>query len=85
LKIQAEEEGQMNDLIKQAHASRTTHSTVSNEVSSRSHAICQILVQSKDQLIGKLTLVDLAGSERAQDTQENDKNRRQEGADINKR
>lgn len=29
-------------------------------------------------------LVDLAGSERAQDTQSNDKNRRLEGAEINK-
>jgi kinesin family protein 2/24 len=37
-------------------------------VSSRSHAICQILVKKKGTEIGKLTLVDLAGSERAQDT-----------------
>ena len=35
-------------------------------------------------MYGKLTLVDLAGSERAQETQSNDRQRRQEGAEINK-
>jgi kinesin family protein 2/24 len=35
-------------------------------------------------LIGKLLLVDLAGSERAADTKSNDRNRRMEGAEINK-
>lgn len=35
-------------------------------------------------MVGKLLLVDLAGSERAQDTQSNDRNRRMEGAEINK-
>jgi kinesin family protein 2/24 len=35
-------------------------------------------------LVGKLLLVDLAGSERAQDTQSNNRNRRMEGAEINK-
>lgn len=34
--------------------------------------------------MGKLILVDLAGSERAQQTQSNNKQRRIEGADINK-
>lgn len=34
--------------------------------------------------IGKLLLVDLAGSERAQDTQSNNRQRRMEGAEINK-
>ena len=72
----------MDDLMKKAVTSRTTHSTVANEVSSRSHAICQITIK-KGSETGKLTLVDLAGSERAQDTQENEKNRRQEGAEIN--
>jgi kinesin family protein 2/24 len=58
----------MLSLIKKAQLSRTTHSTVSNEVSSRSHAICQIVVKRGEKEIGKLMLVDLAGSERAQDT-----------------
>ena len=34
--------------------------------------------------IGKLLLVDLAGSERAADTQSNNRQRRMEGAEINK-
>lgn len=35
--------------------------------------------------MGKLVLVDLAGSERAHDTQDNNRQRRLEGAEINKR
>lgn len=35
--------------------------------------------------MGKLILVDLAGSERAHDTQDNNRQRRLEGAEINKR
>jgi kinesin family protein 2/24 len=37
-----------------------------------------------EETYGKLTLVDLAGSERAQETQSNDRQRRAEGAEINK-
>ena len=58
-----------------ANASRTTHATVANDTSSRSHAICQIFVK-KGSEEGKLVLVDLAGSERAQDTQSNNRQRR---------
>lgn len=73
-------------MIEYAHSIRTTHCTVANDTSSRSHAICQIVIregQSKKQM-GKLLLVDLAGSERAQDTQSNNRQRRLEGAEINK-
>lgn len=35
-------------------------------------------------MVGKLVLVDLAGSERAADTQSNNRQRRIEGAEINK-
>ena len=59
---------------------RTTHQTAANDTSSRSHCVCQIQVRGS----GKLLLVDLAGSERAQDTQSNNRNRRIEGAEINK-
>lgn len=45
-----------------ANATRTTHATVANDTSSRSHAICQIYVKKGDEEIGKLVLVDLAGS-----------------------
>lgn len=63
-----------------ANAVRTTHATVANDTSSRSHGICQILVKKDKETVGKLVLVDLAGSERAHDTQDNNRQRRLEGA-----
>ena len=76
----------MHHIIDSANAIRTTHNTVINETSSRSHAICNIVVKLKgsEEEYGKLSLVDLAGSERAQETKCNDKERRAEGAEINK-
>ena len=76
----------MHHIIDSANAIRTTHNTVTNETSSRSHAICNIVIKLKgsEEEYGKLSLVDLAGSERAQETQSNDKERRAEGAEINK-
>jgi kinesin family member 2/24 len=41
--------------------------------------------KGNEEIGGKLVLVDLAGSERAQDTQSNNRQRRMEGAEINKR
>lgn len=50
-------------MIEYGNSVRTTHSTTSNEDSSRSHAICQItLKDSKGMAKGKLRLVDLAVS-----------------------
>ena len=82
--VSSEQELQEN--INLGNSIRTTHSTAANDESSRSHAVWQIIIKngrSGDQL-GKLKLVDLAGSERAQDTQSNNRQRRLEGADINK-
>ena len=45
-----------------ANSARTTHATVANDTSSRSHAICQVLVKKGNEDFGKLVLVDLAGS-----------------------
>lgn len=46
-----------------ANNSRTTHATVANDTSSRSHSICQIFIRKgNDSDEGKLVLVDLAGS-----------------------
>lgn len=89
---------EMTNIIDVANSIRTTHNTVTNEFSSRSHAICNVSNQTfllfllqiilkeygKDEEYGKLILVDLAGSERAQETQSNDRQRRVEGAEINK-
>ena len=71
--------------MSKANAARTTHATVANDTSSRSHSICQIYIKRGGEEVGKLVLVDLAGSERAQDTQSNNRQRRMEGAEINKR
>ena len=65
--------------------------TGANQVSSRSHAILQVIVEHKDKnqgtseemTVGKLSLVDLAGSERAANTN-NRGIRMIEGANINK-
>ena len=82
----SETQEMMHHIIDAANALRTTHNTVTNETSSRSHAICNIIVKLKgsDEEWGKLTLVDLAGSERAQETKSNNRARRAEGAEINK-
>lgn len=69
-------EEQIIDLINQGNKVRTTHATISNDTSSRSHAICQIKIQEEGvKNCGKLLLVDLAGSERASDCIANNKDR----------
>lgn len=76
---------EMEDMINKGNNERTTHNTVTNETSSRSHAVCNIIIKDKqDESCGKLILVDLAGSERAQETKSNIKERMNEGAKINK-
>ena len=81
----AETPDDMKLIIDKANSIRTTHNTVTNETSSRSHAICNIIIKEKGSRdFGKLSLVDLAGSERAQETQSNNRTRRAEGAEINK-
>lgn len=75
----------MQYIMEYGHNARTTHSTVANDTSSRSHAICQIRIESDYfQNTKKLILCDLAGSERAGDCQSNSRQRRIEGAEINK-
>jgi len=76
----------MLELIERANGNRTTHVTELNDTSSRSHAICQITLRDRAarKVIGKLSLIDLAGSERGADTKENNRQRRLEGAEINK-
>ena len=80
---------EMRMIIDKGNSIRTTHNTVTNATSSRSHAICNIIIKEKNKknkynFFGKLSLVDLAGSERAQETQSNNRVRRAEGAEINK-
>ena len=79
------------ELLSEGNKNRKTESTMANQVSSRSHAVLQILVKhtkrnySGREIItdSKLSLIDLAGSERASSTN-NRGARLQEGANINK-
>jgi kinesin family protein 18/19 len=60
------------NLLASGNKRRSTEPTMANPDSSRSHAICQIMLIAKDKtknteeevLQGKLSLIDLAGSER---------------------
>lgn len=74
----------MLNIIEMGNRNRTTHATESNDVSSRSHAICQIMIRNNGKIVGKLSLIDLAGSERGADTKSHNRQRRMEGAEINK-
>ena len=84
--VHTESAQELSDLIETGNRNRTTHATECNDTSSRSHAVCQINVRraATGKLHGKLSLVDLAGSERAGDTKSNNRQRRLEGAEINK-
>ncbi|KAJ8985878.1 hypothetical protein NQ317_006252 [Molorchus minor] len=64
----------ITDLLNRGNKNRVTKSTLMNDISSRSHAIFTITIESKNRIdnkttVGKLNLVDLAGSERASRTQ----------------
>jgi kinesin family member 18/19 len=77
----------MNLLI-EGNKRRTQEPTAANKESSRSHAVLQILIQTKERYstqysVGKFSLIDLAGSERAANTQ-NRGIRLLEGANINR-
>ncbi|CAD8174640.1 unnamed protein product [Paramecium octaurelia] len=63
---------------------RITASNSSNSESSRSHAILQVSLKSGKTLHGKMSFIDLAGSERGADVQDQNKQTRIDGAEINK-
>ena len=83
--FEANDSTQFLALVASGNQMRTTHSTEANDTSSRSHAICQIILRDKasGKLRGKLSLVDLAGSERGNDTKSHNSQRRGESAEIN--
>jgi len=84
LEIEADGVEALQTIIETGNRNRTTHATESNDESSRSHAICQIALKVGDRLVGRLSLIDLAGSERGADTKSHNRQRRLEGAEINK-
>ena len=84
MELQADSVDALHNIIETGNRNRTTHATESNEESSRSHAICQIALKKRDHLVGRFSLIDLAGSERGADTKSHNRQRRMEGAEINK-
>lgn len=78
-------------LLVNGNKNRKTESTMANQVSSRSHAILQLIIKHRSHsssgqeinVESVLSLIDLAGSERASATN-NTGTRLQEGANINK-
>ncbi|KFY14062.1 hypothetical protein V492_02874 [Pseudogymnoascus sp. VKM F-4246] len=72
--------------IERSMSFRKTATTVKNDSSSRSHAVCRIRVVNKDVADapdGLLFLVDLAGSEVDRDVKDHSKDRMKETRDIN--
>jgi kinesin family member 2/24 len=83
--VEVSTKDELLECISRGNSSRATHATEMNAVSSRSHAICRITVRFPDKRgNGMFSLIDLAGSERGQDTKNHNRQRRVEGAEINK-
>ena len=73
------------DIIDFGLNSRTVGITGANLDSSRSHAILQINIKTKEkEIYSKISFIDLAGSERAVDTIDTNKKTKIDGAEINK-
>lgn len=73
-------------IIKQGNEERASGQTSANMNSSRSHAIFQIYLRTKNnpkEVYGKFSLIDLAGNERGADTFSSSKLTRLEGSEIN--
>ncbi|CAD8070677.1 unnamed protein product [Paramecium primaurelia] len=75
---------QLMNCIQLGQNVRITASNSSNSESSRSHAILQVILKSGKQIHGKMSFIDLAGSERGADVQDQNKQTRIDGAEINK-
>ncbi|KAG6975024.1 hypothetical protein JG687_00000060 [Phytophthora cactorum] len=84
--VQPQNTEELLQVISKGNSLRTTHATEVNDVSSRSHCICQINLREKGtgKVHGKLSLIDLAGSERGEDTKNHNRQRRMESAEINR-
>jgi kinesin family protein 18/19 len=89
--IEASSSAEIMGLLARGNTNRTMEATAANAVSSRSHAVLQVIVEERDKApgavaevkVGKLSLIDLAGSERASTTN-NRGQRLIEGANINR-
>lgn len=89
--VETKSSKEIMQLLHKGNEKRSQAATAANEVSSRSHAVLQVVVECTDKApgvvakikVGKLSLVDLAGSERAANTK-NTGARLVEGANINR-
>ncbi|TVY92818.1 Diatom spindle kinesin [Lachnellula willkommii] len=84
---QVHDKQSMRDLIEHATSFRKTASTLKNDASSRSHAICRIRIShpatNNNNSDGLLYLIDLAGSEAARDVAVHGADRMRETREIN--
>ncbi|KAF1777187.1 P-loop containing nucleoside triphosphate hydrolase [Phytophthora cactorum] len=71
--VQPQNTEELLQVISKGNSLRTTHATEVNDVSSRSHCICQINLREKE-----------LGSERGEDTKNHNRQRRMESAEINR-
>jgi kinesin family member 2/24 len=74
---------QLLRVVEAAKDRRATQATDKNEVSSRSHALCQVSISFLDGRRGTLTLIDCAGTERKNDSMYHTKDRQSESTEIN--
>ena len=85
--IEVKSSEELLEQILLAKGRRATEATDMNGVSSRSHAVCQIEIKSKQpdssNNRGLLTLIDCAGSERSHDSLYHSSERQKESAEIN--
>merc|ERR1712048_617615 len=80
-RIECQSVESLMNVISAGNMIRRSGSTGANDSSSRSHAILSMDILP---IRGRLSFIDLAGSERGADTQNNNKQTRLEGAEINK-
>ncbi|KFD68806.1 hypothetical protein M514_02721 [Trichuris suis] len=84
--VQVTNRNEVLALIRRGTEVRTSGQTSANSMSSRSHAIFQIILRKKpnDKAYGRFSLIDLAGNERGADTMAADRQTRMESAEINR-
>ncbi|KAK2004332.1 P-loop containing nucleoside triphosphate hydrolase protein, partial [Colletotrichum falcatum] len=86
IEFEVTEAATLLDLIDRAASFRRTASTLKNDASSRSHAVCRIRIENPAMPTaddGLLYLIDLAGSEAARDVANHTADRMKEAREIN--
>ncbi|KRW98086.1 P-loop containing nucleoside triphosphate hydrolase [Pseudocohnilembus persalinus] len=87
LELEVQDGEQFQQLVSEAQNNRRTQATFKNDVSSRTHSICQIRIKNEnvpEAEDGYIYIIDLVGSENASDSQFHDQSLFKETKDINK-